>query len=114
MEVTMEVDLLKVLKGEMTRAQLREDMHLKNADHFRKACLLPAIEKGLIERTIPSKPGNKNQKLISGYYFCSVTESSSDSKSVTTAGCSAQVKQNHLKINESISTLILTLKDTIV
>ena len=50
MEVTMEVEMRRFLIVEMTGAQLQEAVQLKNADHFRKAYLLPAIAKGLIER----------------------------------------------------------------
>ena len=62
MEVTMEVEMRRFLIVEMTGAQLQEAVQLKNADHFRKAYLLPAIAKGLIERTIPEKPLSNNQK----------------------------------------------------
>lgn len=59
---TTEVRLLKVLSGEMTRQQLQVALKLKNDEHFRKTYLLPALEAGLIEMTIPDKPRSSNQK----------------------------------------------------
>jgi ATP-dependent DNA helicase RecG len=55
-EAAPEVRLARVLVGEMTRQQLREALGLKDDEHFRKAYLGPALEAGLIERTIPDKP----------------------------------------------------------
>ena len=46
---TPEVRLLSVLAGEMTRQQLKEALGLKGDEHFRKACLRPAQDAGLIE-----------------------------------------------------------------
>ena len=59
---TTEVQLLKVLSGEMTRQQLQVALKLKNDEHFRKSYLLPALEAGLIEMTIPDKPKSSKQK----------------------------------------------------
>ncbi len=61
-EDTPEVRLLSVLAGEMTRQQLREALGLKDDEHFRKAYLLPALEAGWVERTIPDKPRSGKQK----------------------------------------------------
>lgn len=61
-EVTPEVRLLSVLAGEMTRQQLKEALGLKDDEHFRKAYLLPALDAGLIEMTIPEKPRSSKQK----------------------------------------------------
>jgi Fic family protein len=61
-EVTPEVRLLSVFAGEMTRQQLKEALGLKDDEHFRKAYLLPALEAGLIEMTIPDKPRSSKQK----------------------------------------------------
>ena len=61
-EATPEVRLLSVLAGEMTRQQLKEALGLKDDEHFRKAYLLPALEAGLIEMTIPDKPRSSKQK----------------------------------------------------
>jgi len=62
LEVTPEVRLLSVLTSEMTRQQLKEALGLKDDEHFRKAYLLPALEAGLIEMTIPDKPRSSKQK----------------------------------------------------
>jgi Fic family protein len=61
-EVTPEVRLLSVLAGEMTRQQLKEALGLKDDEHFRKAYLLPALEAGLVEMTVPDKPRSSKQK----------------------------------------------------
>ena len=61
-EVAGEVRLLQVLSGEMTRQGLREALGLRNDKHFRKAYLLPALQAGLIEMTIPDKPRTRNQR----------------------------------------------------
>jgi hypothetical protein len=46
----------------MTRQQLQVALKLKNDEHFRKSYLLPALEAGLIEMTIPDKPKSSKQK----------------------------------------------------
>ena len=46
----------------MTRQGLREALGLRNDKHFRKAYLLPALQAGLIEMTIPDKPRSRNQR----------------------------------------------------
>lgn len=61
-EVTPEVRLLSVLTSETIRQQLKEAFGLKGDEHFRKAYLLPALEVGLIEMTIPDKPHSSKQK----------------------------------------------------
>ena len=61
-EVTGEVRLLQVLSGEMTMQGLREALGLRNDKHFRKAYLLPTLQAGLIEMTIPDKPRSRNQR----------------------------------------------------
>jgi len=35
---------------------------LKNDEHFRKAYLLPALDAGLVEMTLPDKPRSSKQK----------------------------------------------------
>jgi len=58
-EVTTEVErLVATLSGEMTRRELQNALGLKNDEHFRKAYLLPALEAGVIEMTIPDKPNS--------------------------------------------------------
>ena len=61
-EVTTEDRVLKVISGEMSRLELMKSLQLKNDEHFRKAYLVPALKKGLIEMTIPDKPNSRNQK----------------------------------------------------
>ena len=46
----------------MTRQQLQAALNLKDDEHFRKAYLLPALQAGLIEMTIPDKPRSSKQK----------------------------------------------------
>ena len=46
----------------MTRQQLQAALKLKDDEHFRKSYLLPALETGLIEMTIPAKPKSSKQK----------------------------------------------------
>jgi ATP-dependent DNA helicase RecG len=63
MEVTTEVKrLLNTMTGEHSRKELQEMLSLKNADHFRKAYLLPAINAGLVEMTLPDKPKSRLQR----------------------------------------------------
>ena len=54
--------LLQVVSGEMTGRDLRRALRLKNDDHFRKAYLIPALQSGLLELTVPDKPRSKNQR----------------------------------------------------
>jgi len=61
-EVTPEVRLLRVMTTEMNRQDLRAAVGLKNDEHFRKTFLIPAVERGLIEMTIPEKPTSRLQK----------------------------------------------------
>ena len=62
-EVTTEVrKLLQILVGEETRKELQKKLELRNDEHFRKAYIVPALEAGLIEYTIPDKPNSRLQK----------------------------------------------------
>jgi len=62
-EVTGEVErLLLVTRGEMKRIELQEALGLRHEDYFREAYLVPALEAGLIEMTIPDKPRSSKQK----------------------------------------------------
>jgi ATP-dependent DNA helicase RecG len=62
-EVTMEVAaLLNVVAGEMSRQELQVAMGLKNAEHFRKAYVLPAIAAGCLEMTLPEQPNSRLQR----------------------------------------------------
>lgn len=63
MEVTMEVAaLLRVVDGAMTRLEMQTAMRLKNADHFRKAYVLPSITAGGLEMTLPDQPNSRLQR----------------------------------------------------
>jgi len=63
MEDTMEVErLLDIMTGEHSRRELQEALSLRNADHFRRAYLLPAIEARAVEMTLPDKPKSRFQK----------------------------------------------------
>lgn len=61
-EVTPEVQLVLGVKGEMTRQALQEAVGLKDAEHFRRHYLLPALAAGLLEMTVPDKPRSSRQK----------------------------------------------------
>lgn len=61
-EVTTEVILVNTIIGEMTGKELQDALSLKNNEHFRKHYLLPALESGIIEMTIPDKPTSRMQK----------------------------------------------------
>ena len=61
--VTGEVrKLLAVLVGEMKRAEIQAALSLKHEDYFREAYLIPALNFGVIEMTIPDKPTSSKQK----------------------------------------------------
>ena len=62
-QVTPQVKaLLKVIQGEMSREQLQSALGLKDRKSFRERYLMPALEQGLIEMTIPEKPNSSLQK----------------------------------------------------
>ncbi len=62
-QVTPQVkQLLKILKGEMSRDELQDALDLKDRKSFRQRYLQPALEKGLIEMTIADKPNSSLQK----------------------------------------------------
>ncbi len=62
-EVTGEVSrLLLVMAKTMTRKDLQALLNLKHEDHFRNKYLIPALNQGLIEMTIPDKPNSRNQR----------------------------------------------------
>ena len=55
--------LLDALGNEVLSAsELMKRLNLSHRQTFRQNYLTPALEKGLIERTIPDKPNSKNQK----------------------------------------------------
>jgi ATP-dependent DNA helicase RecG len=62
-EVNAEVkSVIEHLDRELTRKELQEKLGLKHDEYFRKAYLLPALESGCIEMTIPDKPNSRLQK----------------------------------------------------
>lgn len=61
-ELAPEVRLARILTGETTRQQLEEALGLKHQEHFRNACLVPALKAGLIEMTIPDEPRGGKQR----------------------------------------------------
>jgi len=54
--------LLASLSGEMSRTELMNALGLKDRMHFAREYLLPALEAGFIEMTIPDKPKSPQQK----------------------------------------------------
>jgi ATP-dependent DNA helicase RecG len=49
-------------RNAMSRRELREALALKSDDNFRRLYLIPALEAGVIEMTIPDKPNSRLQK----------------------------------------------------
>jgi hypothetical protein len=54
--------LLEATKAEHSREELQALLELSDRHNFKKLYLLPALEAGLIERTIPDKPNSRLQK----------------------------------------------------
>ena len=61
-QVAGQVRLLQALSGEMSRQSLQEALGLKHRNHFNQIYLIPALEAGLIEMTIPDKPRSSKQR----------------------------------------------------
>ena len=62
-EVTAEVErLLPFCKETINRRDLQGKLGLRHSENFRKAYILPAIQRGWIEMTIPDKPRSRLQK----------------------------------------------------
>lgn len=62
-EVTGEVRrLVLVLRGEMKRTEIQAALDLRHENYFREAYLLPALQAGYVEMTIPDKPKSSRQK----------------------------------------------------
>lgn len=55
-------ELDRKLNEELSAADIMKKLGLSHRPTFRKNYLSPALESGLIERTIPDKPNSKNQK----------------------------------------------------
>ena len=63
MEVTPEVKgLLAAMTGDHSRRELQELLGLKDAEHFRKAYLLTAMDASLAGMTLPDKPKSRLQR----------------------------------------------------
>lgn len=54
--------LLTIIINEKNRKDLQEKLDLLDRESFRLNYLCPALEKGLIEMTIPEKPNSSLQK----------------------------------------------------
>lgn len=54
---------------ELSAAELMARLGLSHRPTFRKNYLTPALDRGLIERTIPDKPNSKNQKYRKKRYI---------------------------------------------
>ena len=62
-EVTTEVKrLMLVASGDHSLKEIQGLLGLKNAEHCRKFYLLPAINAGFVEMTLPGKPTSRLQK----------------------------------------------------
>ena len=63
-QVTGQVTALLIAlgHGSWSRKELMENLNLKGRDNFEKLYLSPALEAGLIERTIPDKPNSRLQQ----------------------------------------------------
>lgn len=63
-QVSDQVKTLLACMGddELSAAQLMERLGLSHRPTFRKNYLRPALDKGLIEMTVPDKPNSRNQK----------------------------------------------------
>ena len=63
-QVTREVAKLLAVAAhsEQTRSALQAALGLKHTPHFRKAYLLPALEAGYLEMTLPETPRSGKQR----------------------------------------------------
>lgn len=62
-EVSMEAAaLFNVIVSEMSRQELQVTIGLKSAEHFRKACVLPAIAAGCLEMTLLEPSNSRLQR----------------------------------------------------
>jgi predicted HTH transcriptional regulator len=59
---TQLLKLIKVLIRDMSREELMNALSISDREYFREFFIKPALEKGWIEMTIPTKPNSKNQK----------------------------------------------------
>ncbi len=56
------MQIIAPLDGEMSRRDLQEHLGLRNAEHFRKVYLQPAIREGLVDMTLPARPRSSKQR----------------------------------------------------
>lgn len=65
-QVTEQVEKLMDVIGDMPMSnnELMKLVGIKHRPTFRKNYLLPAIEQGFIEMTIPDKPNSSKQKYV--------------------------------------------------
>ena len=61
-QVHPQLIVLEAIFGEMSRQEIQQALGLKHEDHFRNAYLIPTLQAGLIERTIPDKPRSSKQR----------------------------------------------------
>ena len=61
-QVAGEVRALQKFEGTMTRQELQNSLRLKSEENFRKRCLVPALDAGLVKMTIPDRPRSSKQK----------------------------------------------------
>jgi predicted HTH transcriptional regulator len=62
-QVTPQVrELLKILKGEMNKAEIQECLKLKDKKNLRLNYIQPALKLGLIELVHPDRPNHPQQK----------------------------------------------------
>lgn len=54
--------LMSRLDGEMSRQAIQDVLGLADREHFRKTYLAPALEHGVLEMTLPSKPNSRSQR----------------------------------------------------
>ena len=61
--VTPQVErLISVLRGEMSRAEIMQEMGLADRRHFRSTYLQPGLDAGLVEMTVPDSPRSRSQR----------------------------------------------------
>jgi len=66
---------LAVCNGELSRAELQEELGLRHRDNFIEAYLQPALNAGLLEMTTPDKPRSSKQKYRLTEKGCAVVVS---------------------------------------
>lgn len=62
-QVTAEIQrVVMALAGEWSRRQLQQALGLKDGEHFRKTYLVPSLDAGVVEMTLPDKPRSSKQR----------------------------------------------------